>query len=216
MKNNQIEVRKTNGDCAHYTGTVTIASYLGDRLIQKETQHNAGLAPLFEFIGSCLQGNWYEARDKRPCKLVLLTKATDEYLPGETIPENYTKGPSTPTNPDATDRPNREGSHYWSSKYALCTPVMYDTAAISATTATSSSTTYHFRVPFLNLVGGAKIKKLLLLPPMATNYQTEACAYFILETEIPIPEQGANFTIIVDWTLEFTNSQTESTTPSAN
>jgi hypothetical protein len=206
MKNNQIEVRKTNGDCAQYTGTVTIASYLGDRLIQKETQHNAGLAPLFEFIGSCLQGNWYEARDKRPCKLVMLRAHGDASGYIEKFEGN---NKSTPTNPDATDRPNREGNHYWSSHFAVCSPTMYDTAAISATTATSSSTTYHFRVPFLNLVGGAKIKKLLLLPPMATNYQTEACAYFILDTEIPIPEQGANFTIIVDWTLEFTNNSTD-------
>ena len=57
MQNNSLEITKTNSDCAQYTGTVTIASYLGDRLIQKETHHNAGLRLLFEFIGSCLQGN---------------------------------------------------------------------------------------------------------------------------------------------------------------
>jgi hypothetical protein len=58
MSNNtNIEITKTNSDCAQYTGIVTIASYLGDRLIQKETQHNAGLKTLFEFISSCLQGN---------------------------------------------------------------------------------------------------------------------------------------------------------------
>ena len=206
MQNNSLEIIKTNSDCTQYTGTVTIASYLGDRLIQKETHHNAGLAPLFDFIGSCLQGNWYEARDKRPCKLVLLTKAADEYLPGETIPEGYTKGLSTPTNENATDGEY----HYWSSKYAVCSPIMYDTAAISTTTGENSSTTYHFRVPFLSLVSGSTIKKLMLLPPNASKYQTDACAYFVLKNEIKVPETGANFTVIIDWTLEFTNSVTDS------
>lgn len=202
MNNNLLEITKTNSDCTQYTGTVTIASYLGDRLIQKETHHNNGLAPLFDFIGSCLQGNWYEARDKRPCKLVLLTQAADEYLPGETIPENYTKGPSTPTNDDAKDGEN----HFWSSHFAVCSPIMYDTAAISTTTGSSSSTTYHFRVPFLSLVGGTTVKKLMLLPPNASKYQTDACAYFALTDGIKVPETGANFTIIIDWKLEFTNS----------
>ena len=57
MNNKLLEIKKTNSDCANYTGTVTIASYLGDRLIQKETHHNAGLVNLFKFISSCLQGN---------------------------------------------------------------------------------------------------------------------------------------------------------------
>lgn len=83
---------------------------------------------------------------------------------------------------------------------------MYDTAAISTTTETSSSTTYHFRVPFLSLVGGSTIKKLMLLPPRASNYRTDACAYFILPGGIKVPDAGANFTIIIDWKLEFTNS----------
>lgn len=209
MKNNILDITKTNSDCAQYTGTVTIASYIGDRLIQKETHHNAGLKTLFEFIGSCLQGNWTEARDKRPCKLVMLTQAADECLTAEELKnagEKYTKGKSEPTNDKAVDN---QSNHYWSSKYAVCGPTMYDTAAISTTTATSSSTTYHFRVPFLSLVGGSKIKKLMLLPPMATNYQSEACAYYVLDTEIKVPDVSANFTVIIDWTLEFTNNSTK-------
>jgi hypothetical protein len=57
MNNNLTEIKKTNSDCASYTGTVTVASYLGDRLIKKETSHNEGLNNLFEFLGNCLQGN---------------------------------------------------------------------------------------------------------------------------------------------------------------
>jgi hypothetical protein len=196
MYDNLLEIAKTNSDCAKYTGTVTIASYLGDRLIQQETCHNAGLKPLFEFIGSCLQGNWYEARDKRPCKLVMLTADKElEKFEGD--------NKSTPTNINAIDS---QGDHYWSSKYEVCSPIMYDSAVISTTTTTGSSTTYHFRVPFLSLVGGSTIKKLMLLPPVATKYQTDACAYFILENGIQVPAAAANYTVIMDWTLEFTNS----------
>lgn len=207
--NNNLEITKSNSDCARYTGTVTIASYLGDRLLQKETHHNAGLKNLFEFIGSCLQGNWYEARDKRPCKLVMLTKVADECLTDADIEaaggaSAVPKGKSTPDNNSAKDG---QEAHYWSAKYAVCSPIMYDTAAISTTSATSSSTTYHFRIPFLSLVGGSKIRKLMLLPPMATSYQEEACAYYVLENEIAVPTAGANFTIIIDWTLNFTNSE---------
>ena len=215
MKNNILAISKTNSDCAQYTGTVTVTSYIGDRLIQKETHHNAGLKMLFEFIGSCLQGNWTEARDKRPCKLVMLrtTDAEESFLTSDESKDAPEGAPgnawSTPLNLDALDS---QGEHYWSSKYAVCGPTMYDTAAISTTTGTSSSTTYHFRVPFLSLVGGSKIKKLMLLPPMATNYQEEACAYYVLDTEIKVPEASANFTVIIDWTLEFTNSAAQSTT----
>ena len=195
MNDTSIEIFKTNSDCARYTGTVTIASYLGDRLIQKESHHNKGLNTLFEFMSNCLQGNWYEAKYKRPCKLVMLQTADQELSPNDI---------SSPSNSSAIDR---EGKHFWSSKYAVCNPTMYDTAATTTTDAESSSVTYHFRVPFLSLVGGSKIKKLMLLPPQATNYQTEACAYYVLDTEIEVPVVGANFTVIVDWTLTFSNEQ---------
>ncbi len=204
MINDSLEITKTNSDCAQYTGTVTIASYEGDRLIQKETHHNAGLEKLFSFMSSCLQGNWYEARFKRPCKLVMLKAAEDEK-----------KGDiSLPTDRSALDDKDR---HYWSSYYAVCSPVMYDTAATATTSAESSEVTYHFRVPFLSLVGGSRIKKLLLLPPLATDYQTDACAYFILDKEIEVPVFSANYTVIIDWTLTFNNAKkTISTTPDSN
>lgn len=207
MNNNPIEITKTNGDCTKYTGTVTVASYLGDRLIKKETHHNKGLEPLFDFIGSCLQGNWYEARDKRPCKLVMLKQAeAAECLKANPAPTDYLADPRGWSTPDNTAVIDENENHYWSSKYAVCSPIMYDTAAISSNTATSSATTYHFRVPFLSLVGGSKIKKLLLLPPLASNYPTDACAYFILDDPIEVPVASANFTVIIDWTLNFSNS----------
>jgi hypothetical protein len=78
MNNNTTEIRNTNSDCAQYAGTVTVSSYLGDRLIKKEIHHNKGLNNLFKFIGNCLQGNFYEAKYTRPCKLVLLKSVANE------------------------------------------------------------------------------------------------------------------------------------------
>lgn len=207
MNSKPLEITKTNSDCAQYTGTVTVASYLGDRLIKKETHHNQGLKTLFEFIGDCLQGNWYGARDKRPCKLVMLKKAEGEILtdaeynslPAESKPLG---GKSSPMNKNARDNRNQ---HYWSSAYGLCNPIMHDTAVVVESDTTSSSINYHFRIPFLSLVGHSNIKKLMLLPPVATDYPTDACAYFILDDEIEIPAASANFTVIIDWTLTFTN-----------
>lgn len=208
MNHKQLEITKSNSDCAQYTGTVTVASYLGDRLIKKETHHNEGLKSLFEFIGNCLQGNWYGARDSRPCKLVMLKQADGEILTDSelaALPDELQAitRKSSPNNGAAKDS---KGRHYWSPTYAVCNPIMYDTAAIAESDDVSSSVTYHFRVPFLSLVGGSKIKKLMLLPAIATDYVKDACAYFILEDGIEIPTVSANLTVIIDWTLTFTNN----------
>lgn len=190
------EIKNNTSDCAQYTGTVTVSSYLGDRLIQQETHHNTGLIKLFRFIGNCLQGNFFEAKYNRPCKIVLLREGT-----GEDDLEN-----STPLNLNALDAKER---HFWSSEYAVCGPILYDSAAQVETDTRSNPTsavTYHFRIPFLKLVSGTKIKKLLLLPTITTDYVTDACAYFVLPEPIEVPRASGNFTVIIDWTLTFTNS----------
>jgi hypothetical protein len=75
---------------------------------------------------------------------------------------------------------------------------MFDTAVVAESTTAGSSATYHFRVPFLSLVGGSTIKKLMLLPATATDYTRTACAYMVLDTEIKVPDAAANYTIIID------------------
>jgi hypothetical protein len=221
ISNNKLEIQKDTNDSAYYTGTVTVSTYLGDRLIQTEKHHNAGLTNLFEFIGNCLQGNWMGAKYTRPCKLVLLRQSQDgtevECLTAAEANEvagRQLTGPelalrlSTPDNPRALDD---KGNHFWSSKYAVCSPIMYDNAALSELSLDTDSNevgggvTYHFRVPFLSLVGGSVVRKLLLLPSIVTDYAKDACAYFILKNEIKIPEESGNFTVIIDWKLTFTN-----------
>lgn len=181
-------------DCAQYTGTVTVSAYLGERLIQQETHHNAGLQNLFKFIGSCLQGNWAEAKSKKPSKIVLLRAATGE---------NLTIGSDDCSNPI-------ENASYWSSTYAVCSPAAYTNAAVSKITSVegkpASAVTYHFSIPFLKLLSGSKVQKLMLLPSNVSDYAREACAYYILKNEIEIPEASGNFTLVIDWTLTFTNA----------
>lgn len=75
---------------------------------------------------------------------------------------------------------------------------MYDSAAVATTSSTSSSVKYHFRVPFLKLTSGSKVKKLMLLPSTATDYTKDACAYYVLNDPIQVPDTAANYTIIID------------------
>ena len=194
MENNLTKLIKNNGDYAQYSGVVTIAAYLGDRLLHQETHHNAGMLNLFNFVSSCLQGNWAEAKSKKPSKLVLLKTAPNEVLDKED--PNY----STPSTVAAN----------WSNAYAVCTPTSYTNAALSKISTIegqpASAVTYHFNIPFLSLISGSKIQKLLLLPSTASNYAQEACAYYILDEAIEIPDAARNFTIVVEWTLTFTNA----------
>ena len=79
---------------------------------------------------------------------------------------------------------------------------MYTNAVVSEFTngnnGPESSVTYHFRIPFLSLVSGSKIKKLLLLPAISSDYPTDACAYFKLDEPITVPEASGNFTVIIE------------------
>ena len=182
---------ENNCSFAHYSGEVTISLFHKDKLLKKVTSHNAGMEPLFMFISKCLAGRWSEAQESRPCKLVLLEKAVNE-------PDS-----STPLND-----PAEQG--YWTSRYAISTPMLYDNAVLNTTTSApaSGSVTYHFRIPSLAMAPGKTIKKLVLLPALYNEslYKKDACAYFILPGEgIKVPDQSGNTTVIIDWTLKFTN-----------
>ena len=187
--NKEINYNTSNCDFTSYTGKVTVSVYDNDRLIKTTTSHNKGMSTLFNFIGNCLKGDFKSARESRPCKLVLLKADESE---------------KTKTNP--IEKPK-----FWTEAYAISAPTVYDTAAMAIPNGDSSKVTYHFRIPSLNLVAGATVKKLLLLPIKYTAL-TEACAYYCLDNEITLPQRSGNITIIVDWTLIFSNSTTTSTT----
>ena len=68
----------------------------------------------------------------------------------------------------------------------------------------SSSITYHFRIPFLCLVGGERVYKVGLYPNTISDLRTDICAYYLLakdeqnKQDFEIPTEGGNFTVIID------------------
>ena len=179
-------------DGGSYVGKVDIKVYEGDSLLSQYKQTNKGLLNLFQFITYGLQGNWENAKSKRPCKIVLLQQADGEIL----------------TESSPTDIQN-DTAKYWSSDYEASSPVYYDTAALATNDNSKGEIVYHFRIPFLSLTLGAKISKLMLLPNTSTDYANDACAYLILKEPIQIPLNGGNYTIIIDWKLSFSNAETK-------
>ena len=155
---------------ANYTGIVTISIYNKETLISTTTAHNTGMPKLFNFINSCLDGDFQAAKKSRPCKIILL--------------ENESLDESS----------------------AISAPVLYDRSTQATTEDTGGSTTYHFRIPSLCLAQGKEIKSLLLMPSLYTTFN-EACAKFILPNSIILPEKSNNITVVIEWTLIFTNKE---------
>ena len=87
--------------------------------------------------------------------------------------------------------------------------VYYDSTAIPGGDDKSSSVTYHFRLPFLALESGTTVKKIGLYPNIISNEETDLCAYHILPegSEIEIPTDGNNYTIIIEWKLTINNAE---------
>ena len=166
----------------NYSGIVTMAIYEKDTLISTTTAHNTGMPKLFSFINSCLAGDFQAAKSTRPCKIVLL-KDDDSSTQTESFTEDY----------------------------AVSTPVLYDRAAEATSTTEGGTITYHFRIPSLALASGEEVKKLLLLPATYTSFEKDACARFVLDTAIKLPEKSNNTTVIIDWTLNFTNKNINKT-----
>ena len=185
-----------NCDYTNYTGIVTVSVYNNDRLIKTSTSHNKGMTTLFNFISSCLRGDFKSARESRPCKIVLLKEGANEVF--------STSGANT----DTSSPYSQTNAQFWTDDYSVSAPAVYDTAAIGTVSSSGCDVTYHFRIPSLNLQAGAEVKKLLLLPVKYTSL-TEACAYYILDNKITLPEKSGNITIIIDWKLSFSNQTNE-------
>lgn len=60
-----------------YCGNVKLSTYIGKRLIEAKTYKNKGALPLFQFLASCLAGNFPSAYHGRPYKIKLL-KVTEK------------------------------------------------------------------------------------------------------------------------------------------
>lgn len=59
----------------NYTGIVTLSQYIGDKKVQIAKFHNTGGASLFNFLSSCLAGDFTTAKAHRPTKIKLLCRS---------------------------------------------------------------------------------------------------------------------------------------------
>ena len=87
--------------------------------------------------------------------------------------------------------------------------VYYDSTAVPGGDDKSGSVTYHFRLPFLALEGGATVKRIGLYPNIISNEEDDLCAYYDFTdgNEIEIPTNGNNYTIIIEWKLTINNAK---------
>ena len=86
--------------------------------------------------------------------------------------------------------------------------VYYDSTAIPESGKDYGSVTYHFRIPFLALEGGAVVKRIGLYPSSISSEEDDLCAYYEFTdgNEIEIPTDGSNYTIIIEWKLTINNA----------
>ena len=87
--------------------------------------------------------------------------------------------------------------------------VYYDSTALPGIGDDSGSVTYHFRIPFMALEGGATVKRIGLYPNIVSNEVDDLCAYYDFPdgNEIEIPTDGSNYTIIIEWKLTINNAE---------
>ena len=87
--------------------------------------------------------------------------------------------------------------------------VYYDSTALPGIGDDSGSVTYHFRIPFMALEGGAVVKRIGLYPNNISSEKDDLCAYYDFTdgNEIEIPTDGSNYTIIIEWKLTINNAE---------
>ena len=87
--------------------------------------------------------------------------------------------------------------------------VYYDSTALPGIGDDSGSVTYHFRIPFLALEGGAVVKRIGLYPNNISSEKDDLCAYYDFTdgNEIEVPTDGSNYTIIIEWKLTINNAK---------
>ena len=62
----------------NYTGIVTLSQYMGDQKITIAQMHNTGGGSLFNFLASCLAGDFRAAQPNRPTKIRLLSRTGEK------------------------------------------------------------------------------------------------------------------------------------------
>lgn len=193
MENKVKEVKNHKSNAFSYTGDIHVKVVEDDRVYYDNYFHNHGTKKLFNFFIDALIGNYTVAKSSRPCKIILFKKTNNDVFQ-EDIAAN-----------DTTTKVKFD----WSREAKVSSAIYYDSTALPGVDDNSGSVTYHFRIPFLALEGGATVKKIGLYPNIISSEENDLCAYYIFPKGegIDIPTDGSNYTIIIEWTLTINNAK---------
>ena len=193
MENKIKEVKESNSNAFSYTGDIHVKVVEDDRIYYDNYFHNHGTKKLFNFFIDALIGNYTVAKSSRPCKIILFEKTKNDIFQEDI----------------AADDTATKVKFDWSREAKVSSAVYYDSTALPGIGDNSGSVTYHFRIPFLALKGGATVKKIGLYPNIISSEENDLCAYYIFpENEgIEIPTDVSNYTIIIEWTLTINNAK---------
>lgn len=176
-----------------YEGKVKVQLIKGSTIIQTKTYKNKGMPSLFKFISDSLAGT-YSEKD-RPSRIALFDNNNEIQPTGDAQDnEDYWNSNITSAilnNASATVDPIKSGTPEATVGY---------------------STTYHFRIPYINIRAN-KIYKIALYSNNGINdLANHRLAYFLFTNSSgnwdPVEitnDLAGNYSIIIEWTLNITN-----------
>lgn len=193
-----------------YQGTVTITLKHGNRTISTKKYHNSGMPNLFKFLATTVAGN--KAPSLRPVKIKLFR------YPAADVAQSQVDRYVSPTNFKwATAWDDHSLQPVSASPY-----VMYDTTPVIKYTKNEQTSTiiddyhyetiFHFRIPF-SYITESGIHLIGLFPDNVIDDSTEVSAYYKLTKDddedawdpMLFDDLTGNYSIVVEWTLSFTN-----------
>ena len=176
-------------DKVTYKGTVEVAiEDTNKHRVTVSKFHNKATEHMFDFFAQCLAGEYKAAESVRPCMLGLFQAAT---------------------NAGGGDTEANDQNKYWTATNLMSNFVHFDRVHLNFEN-NKTSATMHFRVPFIYLKAG-KVHKLALYPAKIIDPATSMCAKHWLSTDIDVPLAAGNYTIVVDWTIELSTTNTSTT-----
>ena len=171
-----------------YEGKVTLTLKSNNRILESKTYKNSGTAQLFKFLGYCLIGEYEEAKDLWPNKILLLHNTSD-----------------SPTGASAKAVEQQAG---WQ-------PLAQTPTIVSDSATEQVKVVYSFEVPRNKIWGNFN---QVALYGVGTNDITEFSAYYYLVdgrgdwAEVDLSSWSATTVLLVEWELAISNKNTETNT----
>lgn len=190
-------------DKLNYTGTVTVSLIQNNVVVSSRKYKNAGRAPLFQFIATCLNGYYDEVKKLRPTKIALW-KNSNDYK--DIALTNDLFSPSTETELEFFDKMK-----------CITDLITINTPGRPGTGTTGSWSAFlHFLIPASQISneGNTDLEfNQAALYAMGETDKTKPSAYFLYLNETntafePIKIAKADITtttIAIDWELNISN-----------